>query len=89
MLCRCDWNRLAKLHLSLDIVHTMILYQWDIVRDSGEGGMDVLLQHVGLAAFCRGAVSGGGACFPVGVLHLLYLIVNQHDEGAYDNEEAE
>ena len=51
--------------------------------------MDVLHEYIGLTVFCRGAVPRGGVCFPVGVLHLLYLIVNQHDEGADDHEDTQ
>ena len=51
--------------------------------------MDVLHQIVGLAASSRGAVARGGACSPLAVLHLLYLVVKQHNEGADDHEDTE
>ena len=51
--------------------------------------VDVLHEYIGLTAFCRGAVPRGGVSLPVGVLHLLDLIVNQHGEGAKDHENSE
>ena len=67
----------------------MIHHQRDIVRDGGQGGVDVLREYVGLTASCRGTVPRGGVGLPACVFHFLYLIVNQHDEGADDHDDTE
>ena len=82
-------NMFTQLQLSLDFPLTAILsIQGDIVRDGGEGGVDVLQVSEGLTAFCRGAVPRGRASFPVGEFHLLDLVVNQHDESAGDQQDT-
>ena len=79
----------TQLHLSLDFpLAAMLPIQGDIVRDCGEGGVDVIHRSEGLTAFCRGAVPRGRVSFPVGELHLLDLVVNQHDESAGDQQDT-
>ena len=67
----------------------ILLYQGDIVGDGGQGGVDVLDECVGLTTFCWSTIPRRWFSLPVIVLHLLDLIVNQHDEGADDHEKGE
>ena len=84
-----DRDMFTKLHLSLNFpLAAMLPIQGDIVRDGGEGGVDVLQVSECLTAFCRGAVPRDRASFPVGELHLLDLVVNQHDESAGDHQDT-